>query len=362
MDAQDKPIHHATEPSGNGASNEAKNPHEYYRVESAIDLGSRSRLRTSRILTEQSGLLEGGRQFALGSGATAPREEELTIVRENADAIASDSALPPYDPEQNPQDKVIEVEYQKLLRDRDEEELGLKHNQATLAERKDEAARARGRVPPLPPEPSLLLKAAAVAALAATIAPAAHDFLWVLPDEFEFFAWLLSIITGVVFGALIVLLILADNHHIDRRSLMNWMGLAGGIGIGLALFLLRIKGADGGEQFIFGLATSILEIAIVVFLESLAVSRRAALRQRLPLEAAATEAEGLVRAQEMEVVRRKTMVNQIKEQIDDHGAYLAERHLLATRLNEIRDAARKAAEAGYLKGISENRGKVLGVK
>jgi hypothetical protein len=359
MDTENNSASVSTEPSviGNPAQNEAndKQPDGQLSSEHAF------RLRTSRTLTVQSGLVEDGRQFARASGATEAREEELAIVREHADAVASDSALPPYDPSSNPQDAAIEAEYQKLLHDRTEEELGLKHNSLTLAARKDDAARARGKVPPLPREASFLLKCAAVAALSATIAPAAHDFLWVLPDEFEFLAWLLSIITGVMFGALITLLILADNQHGDRRSYMNWMGLMGGLGIGLALFLLRIKGADGGEQFFFGLATSILEMAIVIFLESLAMSRRAALHRRMPLEAVAIEAEALVDAQEKEVARRKAIVKNIKEQIDDHASYLVERHLLATRLDEIREAARKAAQAGYLRGISENRGRVMGV-
>ena len=312
------------------------------------------------VLSVQSGLVEDGRQFALKSGATASRAEDLQVVREHADAVACDATRPKYDPTQNAHDKVIEDEYQKLMRDREDEELGLKHSRVTLAERKSEAARARAQVPPEPAEPSLLLRAAAVVALAATIAPAAHDFLWVMDNEP--ISWFLSLITGLVFGILIALLILADNHDSERRSLTNWTGVGGGIGVGVALFLLRVKGADDNEQVLFGLATSVLEIAIVVFLESLAISRRSAQRKRLPLEAIAKEAEGSAAVQEGEVAQRKAAVDGINMQIDEHAAYVEERHLRATNLNEIRETARKAAEAGYLKGISENRGKLVGVQ
>jgi hypothetical protein len=311
-------------------------------------------------LSVQSGLEEDGRQFALASGATAPRQEDLTVIRERADAVACDAFRPTYDPKQYAHDKVIEDEYQKLLHDREDEELGLKHSHTVLAERKNEAAKAQAQVPPVPAEPPFLLRAAAVVALAATIAPAAHDFLWVMDNEP--ISWSLSLITGLVFGILIALLILADNHDNERRSLTNWTGLTGGVGIGIALFLLRVKGTDDSEQVLFGLATSILEIAIVVFLESLATSHRSAQRRRLPLEATAKEAEGSAAVQEGEVARRKAGVDEINLQIDEHAAYVEERHLRATNLKEIREAARKAAEAGYLKGISENRGKLIGVQ
>ncbi len=361
MNEQQKIVGVVESASSNGHKQGAE-PTEAASLRDAVSSSAPRRRERMRgvILSVQSGLVEDGRQFALASGATTPRQEDLTIACEHADAVACDATRPTYDPKQHAHDKVIEEEYQKLMRDREDEELGLKHSRVTLAERKNEAAKARAQVPPLPAEPPLLLRGAAVVALAATIAPAAHDFLWVMDNEP--ISWFLSLLTGLVFGILIALLILADNHDSERRSLTNWTGLAGGVSIGIALFLLRVKGADDSEQVLFGLATSILEIAIVVFLESLATSRRSAQRRRLPLEATAKEAEGSAAVQEGEVARRKAGVDEINLQIDEHAAYVEERHLRATNLKEIREAARKAAEAGYLKGISENRGKVIGVQ
>jgi hypothetical protein len=312
------------------------------------------------ILTVQSGLSEDGRTFARASGITVARDEDRTVLREHADAVANDAARPLYDPNTLAQDKVIENQHQKDLVDRAEDELGLKRSHVTLAERRDEAARTRAKVPPAPKEPSIALNIAAVIALAATIAPAAHDFLWIMTDELV--SWVLSIITGVVFGVLITLLILADNNHSGRRSLTNWVGLVAGLGVGLAFFLLRIKGADGNEQILFGLAMSALEIAIVLFLEGLAMSRRAALRDRVPLETAANEAEALVAAQQIEVDRRKHNVVELNSKIDAHGRYVEERHVRATYLDQIRETARKAVESGYAKGVAENLGIVSGVK
>jgi hypothetical protein len=312
------------------------------------------------ILTVQSGLFEDGRKFARSSGTTVKRDEDRAVLREHADAIANDAARPLYDPDTLAQDRVIENQHQKDLADRDEEELGLKRSQVTLAERRDEAARTSAKVPPAPREPSTLLKVAAVTALAVTIAPSAHDFLWIMPDELV--SWVLSVVTGVVFGVLITQLILADNNHSGRRSLTNWVGLIAGLGIGMAFFLLRIKGADGNEQILFGVAMSALEIAIVLFLEGLAMSRRAALRVRLPLETAANEAEALVAAQQVEVNRRKDNVAALNSKIDAHGRYVEERHVRATYLDQIRETARKAVESGYAKGVAENLGIVSGVK
>lgn len=312
------------------------------------------------ILTVQSGLFEDGRQFALASGTTAVRDQDLKVLREHGDAVANDAARPLFDPTQHAHDKVLDDEYQKLLRDRDEQELGLKRSHATLAQRNDEAARTRAKVPAAPNDSSPALKTAAIAALAATIAPAAHDFLWTMNDEF--ISWSLSMLTGAVFGILITLLILADNHHSGRRSLTNWLGLIAGLGIGIALFLLRIKGAEGAEQVLFGLAMSVLEIAIVLFLEGLAMSHRATLRDRAPYESAANEAEALAEAQQGETDRRSNNVAELQAKIDAHGRYLEERHVRATYLNEIRETARKAVESGYAQGIAENRGIVSGVK
>jgi hypothetical protein len=313
------------------------------------------------ILTVQSGLFEEGRQFARASGATVSREEDLKVLRDHAEAVANDAARPLFDPTQHAHDKVLEDEYRKALADREEEELALKWSQITLAERKDEAAKARAKVPPLPSNPSPGMRAAVVTALAATIAPACHDFVWTVDDELV--SWSLSIGTGVVFGTMITALILGDNHHHSaRRSLTSWVGLIGGLGIGVALFLLRIKGAEGGEQYLFGLAMSALEIAIVLALEGWAMHRRGALRDRIPHETAANEAEALVATQQDEVVRRKNNVAELNSKVNAHGRYLEERHVRATYLDQIREAARKAVENGYARGIAENRGIVTGVK
>ena len=116
------------------------------------------------------------------------------MLREHADAVANDAARPLYDPATLAQDRIIENQHQKDLTDRDEEELGLKRSHVTLAERRDEAARTRAKVPAAPNDSSMAVKTAAIAALAATIAPAMHDFIWTLP--MSFFPWSLSMGTG----------------------------------------------------------------------------------------------------------------------------------------------------------------------
>jgi hypothetical protein len=312
------------------------------------------------ILTVQSGLFADGREFARSSGITVAREEDLKVLREHAEAIGNDVARPVYDPNTLAQDRVIENQHEKDLRDRDEEELGLKRSHVNLAERRDEAARTGAKVPPAPKEPSSLLKVAGVVALATTIAVSLHDFVWIMTDEF--LSWSMSIVTASIFGVLITLLILSDTNHTGRRSVTNWIGLIAGIGVGVAFFLLRIKGAEGTEQVLFGLAMSALEVAIVLFLEGLAMSRRAALRNRMPLETAATEAEALVETQEAEVNRRNRNVAELNSKIDAHSRYVEERYVRATYLNEIRETARKAVESGYHQGIAENRGIVAGVR
>jgi hypothetical protein len=100
----------------------------------------------------------------------------------------------------------------------------------------------------------------------------------------------------------------------------------------------------------------------VLALEGWAMHRRGALRDRIPHETAANEAEALVATQQDEVVRRKNNVAELNSKVNAHGRYLEERHVRATYLDQIREAARKAVENGYARGIAENRGIVTGVK
>lgn len=312
------------------------------------------------ILTVQNALFEQGRQSALASGTTKPQVDDLNVLRAFAEAAANDAARPAYDPATLAQDRVIEDLHQKDVNDLEEEELVFKHSQATLGQRRDDAARLRAKVPASPNEHTVFLVCSAVVSLLISIAPALHDFVWVLDNDL--LSWVLSILTGLVLGVLIQSLILSDDNHTGRRSITNWVGLVAGIGIGIALFILRIHGAEGTEQLTFGVALSLLEIAIVVFLEGTAMSRRSALRHREPLERDASEAEALVVSQEIEVAKHEKYVADLKIKLDNHSRYVEERFVRATYLSEIRETAIKAVETGYHQGLAENRGTLRGVE
>jgi hypothetical protein len=339
----------------------ATNGHSSNTVQQGVDPPQRGSQRMPGVhLTVESDLFEYGKQFALASGVDREQDEDLRILRAHAEAVASDAARPAYDPNTLKQDEVIEELHQKDVTDLGEGELVLRRGQSTLAQRRDHAARSRAKVPALPREQSPFLVPAAVLSLLITIAPALHDYVWVLDDDL--LSWVLSIVTGAVMGVLIQSLIISDNNHTGRRSITNWVGLVAGIGIGIGLFLLRVHGAEGRDQLMFGVALSVLEIAIVVFLEGTAMSRRSALRHREPFEREASEAEGLVASQEVEVARHERYVTDLKAKIDGHSRYVEERYVRANYLSQIRETAIKAVESGYFRGIAETRGTIRGVE
>lgn len=312
------------------------------------------------LLRLQTDLVEFGRQFAVASGTPKARAEDLQVLRDHSDAIANESVRPDYDPNKYPHDRILEDEFQKHLRDREEEEIALKIALATLTDSRSRAASARGKVPSLPKDPTLAQKSMAILALTATIAPLAHDGIWTMEDEVV--SWSMSLATGVVVGMFIVWTILDNQHQSQQRSIRNWMGLIGGLGLGFALFLLRVNGAEDWAQVLFALGLSLVEIFIVIILEAWAADRRRSMRERTPLALVADEEEALANAQQAVVDRHQNKISELSEKVDAHGRYVEERYVRANYNDQIRETARKAVENGYYKGIAENQGRGRGVR
>src|SRR2546423_6874561 len=74
------------------------------------------------ILKMQRDLYEHGKSRAIESGALMPNEDHLRALENHANAIAREAHREAYNPAQHQHDQLLDGEYKKNLRDRDEAE------------------------------------------------------------------------------------------------------------------------------------------------------------------------------------------------------------------------------------------------
>lgn len=307
-------------------------------------------------LTLQNELIEHGRRRAIDGGALEPDEQDLRALEELARASARGSYGGLFDPSQNAHDLLREGEYQKLLSDRREAEQAEKFAAAALNEREEEMAQAT--VLSARPQPSTLLLAAAVVVIAVTVAPTLHDFVFVMSDDV--LSWGMSLLTGAFLGALIALMILVDVHGTGRRSSINWIGLAAGIGMSVGLGTLRVSRAAEVGDFVFAIALSIIEAAIILALEGVAIGLRGALQDWSIQRSAEAEASGRLEAAQARLTRCRERVAELNDAIGSHIGYVEDRWVRYLRVEEIEAVSIKAILDGYRAGIAHNQGHVLG--
>jgi hypothetical protein len=309
------------------------------------------------ILKMQRDLYEHGKTRAIESGALMANDEHLRALESHAEAIAREAHREAYNPSLHQHDQLLDSEYQKNLRDRDEAEHAVKYAQAAMRDREEEAAQAHPGEPPKPL--GWALPTAAVIAMMITTAPTLHDFVFVMADEF--FSWLLSLLSGLFLGLLVTLMILGDSEHSGERTATNWIGLCAGIFVSLALGALRVKGATSSGDYIFAAAMTALELGIVIGLEGIATSRRKAHRVWAARKAVADPANARLDVARTHVERSKDHLEAINRAIKAHINYVEERGVRFQRIEEISATALEAVRDGYHSGIAENRGRILGI-
>jgi hypothetical protein len=192
-----------------------------------------------------------------------------------------------------------------------------------------------------------------------TTAPTLHDFIFVLEDDF--LSWALSLLGGLFLGLLITLMILGDVDTSGRPTTTNRIGLAAGIFIGIALGALRIKEANSTGDCIFAAALTLLEIGIVIGLEGIAASRRAAMRDWAARKEVADQASARLDSARQQLQRCQERVRALNEAIKTHISYVEERSVRHFHINEIEATARQAVRDGYQDGVAQNRGRILGI-
>ncbi len=308
------------------------------------------------MLTMQKDLFNHGYERAMTSGALTPHTGDELALEEHARAMAREAHREAFDPTKHAHDEMLDGEYKKNVSDRADVEQAAKFAEADVAQREEEVARAYPG--PQPPKPSPLLVAASVVATMITVAPTLHDTVFVMDDDL--ISWMLSLACGLFLGLLIALMILGDSDSTGHRSLTNWMGLGAGIFVSIALGAIRIGAARRVGDIVFPIGMSVLELGIVLALEGVATRRRAAMGEWSLRNAAAEKATAALDAAKSKLERWKNRLKVLNEAIHSHIDYVEDRAIRNLHIDELEATALKAARDGYLAGIADNRGRVLG--
>jgi len=310
------------------------------------------------ILEMQTGLCQHGRNRALASGATRPVAEDQKALEDHARAMAKRTEQKiyrdSYDPSKHAHDKLRQDEHQQRLDQRGEVQQGVAHARANLRDADTNLAKTpkAGEKPVLNP----WVVAASIAAINISVSPTVHDSVFATLGD-DLLAWLLSLTGAGFVAALLTLAIISG-----RRSIVRWLGLAAGIAVGIALAMIRLSTADNVGECMFAVGLSIFEIAAVGLLEWLASGLRVAEDTWMQTKSVEDEAVQLHVAAQMDLTRWESRLEEINKAIREHISYVEDRAIRNLPLSELEDVAVKAVLDGYNAGLSENLGRILGVR
>lgn len=309
------------------------------------------------ISTLEEDIYEHSYQRAVTSGALAPHSGDEQALKEHARALAREAYRDAFDPTKHAHDGMLDGEYRKNLTDRADVEQALKFAEADVAQREEEVARA---LPGLePPKPSIIFVSAAVVGTMITVSPTLHDTVFVMDDDL--ISWALSLACGIFLGLFIALMILGDADSAGHRTVTNWMGLSAGIFVSLALGAIRIGAAKKVGDIVFAMGMTTLELGIVLAMEAVASRRRAAMAEWSARNSVSEKTKAALDAAWNKLERLKDRLKILNDDIHSHIDYVEERAVRNLHIDELEDIALKAAANGYLAGIADNRGRVLGV-
>lgn len=306
------------------------------------------------VLRLQVTLFQYGRQRAIDSGVTKPRDTDIIALREHAAAMARETRRELFDPEKNPEHRLREHEYNKLQADRPEAEEGVKHAAARVREK--EAILANIPNEPQPHEHVLI--AVLIAGIAGTVTPTVHDVIFAGLDD-DLIAWCFSFCGAGFVAAVVVWAILGSASSTGRRTVLNWLGLFAGMAVSLGLGLFRLSGAMGVEEVILAVGLTVLEIGMVVLAEYVASGLRDHFQEWTARRAVRTAAEAEVGAAQAERDRRASLLDEINKSIWMHIEYVEDLSLRSMNLQELIEVAIKSITDGYHDGVAYNRGRVV---
>jgi hypothetical protein len=341
---------HSRKPNGTHGGS-AYNGNAKVQPDSLIDVVSEAL--GGAIFEMQTGLFNLGRNRALQSGTTEPREEDTLALTEHARAMARQTYREKYDPSQNVHDAMHETEYRRDIARREEAEKAGKHSAANLRDAEIKVARTPKAGPKPCAHPSLI--AAFIVAIMLSVAPTLHDSIFITIGD-DLLNWFGSGVSAVFVGIMLTLAILSG-----RRTKWTWVGVVAGVIFGLGLWAVRLSGATGAGEAMVATGLTIIEIAAVLLLEWLASGLRASEAAWLPIHEAETGAIAGRDAAQTENERWQSRVKDLTESITGKIAFVTDRHNRNIHLPELEAVANRAVLDGYNAGITENIGRLLGV-
>jgi hypothetical protein len=301
----------------------------------------------------QTGLWNHGRKRAIQSGTTTPLPEDIRALEDHARAIARDTYRDRYDPSQNVHDAMHEAEYKKLLLQRDEAEKGEQHSIAKLRDAEDNLA----KTPKAGPKPTINPKevVAFIVAITITVAPTLHDSVFQTLGD-DLLIWFAASFSGACIAAMLTWSILGG-----RRSPWRWIGVAAGVILGLGLGAIRLASAQGLGEIAFAIGLTIMEIAIILLLESEACGLRTAEVAWVTINDGEVKAIVLLDTAHADLKRWQCRLKELNDAIAEKIAFVEDRHNRNIHITELEVLAVKAVLDGYNAGTSENIGRVRGV-
>lgn len=309
------------------------------------------------ILRMHSDLVEYGQRRAEVSRDVEVNLDDLAALEEHASAMAEDAYREPYDPSKSKEHELREAEFKKLQHLHPEAELQVNYAAADAFRLEEERAAVKSQMT-APTVPQVLM-ISAVAGLSLTIAPTLHDYVFITMSD-DVLNWAISLLSATVYGVFITWGILEADDASGRRSVRNWLGLVGGIGVPVGLGILRVANATGGGEILFAVALTIVEVGIVLLLESRARTLRVAYQEWAAQQAALKDVNDRLEAAAAHLELCRQRLAQISAAITAHIRHVEELAVRNFNIEKIRKDAVRAVRDGYFAGLAANRGYLRG--
>jgi hypothetical protein len=301
-----------------------------------------------------TGLYNLGRQRAVDAGITRMTEEFLEPLEAHARGIAREFTRAKFDPSTHLHDKMQYDEYERALRLRDDARVGEDHAVARLREDKAALDAAR-RVGDRPSRPSVLLFIA-VAMMAVSLTATCHDRL--MPPGME---PLLSLVLSMIVGTLLAAAPVYAIFH-GRNSKQRWIGIIVGILFAVALFTVRIAGAEKLGEYLYSAGWAVLELVGVLLAEYISQAHRKAEveweedhhREVAVMAAVDSSKEDIARWRDQNIAAQR--------EIERVSLLVNDRNSRALRVKEIETLCIKSVRDGASDGVAQNLGIVRGLK
>jgi hypothetical protein len=245
-------------------------------------------------LIEEKWRAEGMEQARRGKSNKPEAAVEKSLA-ERAATVTRVAVPPTFDPTSYEVDQRIKMRLSRL----DEDEAGLEElldisgGHVRLREEQRAKIGHEGALP----SATDVLRGVTTAVLTLSFAPTIHDFLGPM---FAPLKWMLAAGFGAAIGLFIAHAILPDNDPGAAGEERGIGAAAAGAMLGAGFLLVRIAGAHGFSDYVFGLGMALVELGAVVFLEYKARAILAARKPWLANREARETADALITAAQNE--------------------------------------------------------------